>query len=383
MNKPLVSIIIPAYNHSLYIENCLDSITNQTYENIELIILNDGSTDDTNQKIINYENKLNNCFKRYEYINKENEGICKTLNLGLDISKGEYIIPFASDDVMYPERVEKQVGFLEKYKEFGMVFADGYHLESDEYLDTNNIKGKGLLFSEKMGKYYFNYGEEYSRELLYTGDLEEFKDDSFKFMLNNIFLIHSSGVCIRKECYDKVGIYDENLSSEDLDMAIRIAKVYKYSFIKEPLVIHRIHSSNAGRSFIIFDTLKSLIEKYNASPILNEDEKNILLPNLEKKSGFLDIKHLGVEIQNKKIVIWGTGSSYEKFKKHNSVQIDFFVDSNLKKQGKTLDSRIIYPPSKLLEINKENYYIVVASEFYKEIYYQLETYGFKYKKNYY
>lgn len=383
MDKPLVSIIIPAYNHSLYIENCLDSIINQTYDNIELIILNDGSTDDMDQKIINYKNKFNNRFKRYEYINKENEGICKTLNLGLNISKGKYIIPFASDDVMYSERVEKQIAFLEKHKESGMVFANGYHLESDEYLDTNNIKGEGLLFSEKMAKYYSNYKSEHSRELLYTGDLEDFKEDSFKFMLDNIFLIHSSGVCIRRECYDKVGLYDENLSSEDLDMAIRIAKEYKYSFIKEPLVIHRIHPSNTGRSSIIFDTLSSLIVKYEDSPILNEEEKNILLPNLEKKSGFLDIKHLGAEIQNKKIVIWGTGSSYEKFIKSNSVQIDFFIDSNSEKQGKTFDSRIIYPPSKLLEINKENYYVIVASEFYKEIYHQLETYGFVYRSNYY
>lgn len=379
MVQPLVSIIIPAYNHGLYIENCLDSIVNQTYENIELIILNDGSEDDTHQKIVSYESKLSNRFTRYQYIDKKNEGICRTLNKGLRMAQGKYIIPLGSDDVMFPKRVEIQVAFLEKHTELGMVYANGYHLESEEYLDPNNHNGEGLLFSEKMEMYSISDTNEY---LSYPNGSKEFQMDSFRFMLHNIFLIHSTGICIRKECYDKVGLYDEDLSSEDLDMAIRMAKVYKYGFIKEPLVIHRLHPFNTGRSLLMIDTLNSLVTKYKNSPLLNEEEKGILLLNIEKNMGYLDITRIEAEMRDKKIIVWGTGSSYERLKGDHNLEVDFFIDSNPEKQGKMVDGKLVYPPSKLLEIKRENYYVIVASEFYRQIYYELQKMGYLFRENF-
>lgn len=363
MDKPLISIIIPAYNHSLYIENCLDSIINQTYENIELIILNDGSTDDTNEKILNYENKLNNRFKRYKYINKENEGICKTLNLGLSISKGKYIIPFASDDVMYPERVEKQIDFLEKNSHYGMVYTDGYDIRSDDYLNTDNRYDDNLLFSQDM-----DFAE---------GDL-------FDYIIDNVFLLPVITTCMKRECYKKVGFYDESILSEDIDMLIRISKHYEIGYIKEPLTIHRLHGRNSGRnSTILEQSVKTLIVKYGKSDLLNDEQKQRLILLFEKVIGVINLSKINNYIKGKKVIAWGTGMSYQRFKSNYNADIDFFIDSDIKKQGKLIDDKYVYPPSKLLEINKGEYYVFVLSQFYKEIYHQLETYGFEYRSNYY
>ncbi len=106
----LVSVLIPLYNHEQYINECLDSIKNQTYSNIEVIIVNDGSSDNS-EKIVKQwiENNPNLNIK---YISQENQGVTKTLNKMIGLSKGEYITLCASDDVLKEESIEKRVEFL-------------------------------------------------------------------------------------------------------------------------------------------------------------------------------------------------------------------------------------------------------------------------------
>lgn len=363
MEDALVSVIIPAYNHGSYIENCLDSIINQTYKNVELIIINDGSIDDTNKKIIKYEDRLNNRFEKYIYVDKENEGICKTLNLGLSISQGKYIIPFASDDVMYSQRISKQVAYMEEHNQYGMIYTDGYNVESIYYLYENHKYDVNMLFSSKM-----DFSE---------GDL-------FNFMLDNVFLMPTPTVCIKRECYDKVGFYDENILCEDPDMFIRISKYFQIGCIKEPLVLHRLHGNNNGKkNTIIAPSLKSMIAKYQKSDLLNEFEKEKFLLLMEKTIGITNLYNVKDEIENKELIIWGTGQAYKRFINNNIIDFEFFIDSDKNKQGKKIDGKQIYLPLKLLEIDKDKYYILVLSQFYKDIYNQLISYGFAYKENFY
>lgn len=359
MEKPLVSVIIPAYNHEKYIGNCLDSIIDQTYDNIELILLNDGSLDDTNNKIISYENKLKERFIRYEYINKKNEGVCKTLNKGLSISRGKYIIPFASDDVMYSERIKKQVEFLEENSQYGIVYSDGYNVQSDGYLYTADNYDDRVLFSKNMK--------------FVEGDL-------FHFMLSNVFFMPTPTICVRKECYEIVGNYDEDILCEDPDMFIRISKYFRIGFIKEPLVLHRLHMDNNGKKRDVIETsIKSMITKYKNSNLLNNSEREILILMLERMIGIINFDY----VNGKRIIAWGTGGAYRKFKEKNKTDIEFFIDTDITKNGKTLDGKEIFDPSILKEINKEEYYVIVLSMFYKEIHEILNEYGFTYKENYY
>ncbi|MFY9175294.1 MAG: glycosyltransferase family A protein [Peptococcia bacterium] len=364
MSDPLVSVIIPAYNHGPYIENCFDSIINQTYQNIELIVINDGSKDDTNEKIIGYEDKLKKRFSNFIHISKENEGVCKTLNLGLSLAQGKYIIPFASDDVMFSQRISKQVAFLEENSQYGMVYTDGYNVESKEYLtEFGNYHNEEMRLARRMG--------------FAKGDL-------FDFMIDNVFSMPAPTVCIRKTCYDKVGPYDENLLAEDPDMFLRISKYFRIGCIEEPLVLHRLHGENSGKkSFIIKPALKSMIVKYENSDLLTRDEKERLLTLLEKTIGITNLERIKNNIDNKKIILWGTGQGYRKFIAKNNIDFEFFIDSDNSKQGQELDGKLIYPPQKLSEIDRNEFYILALSQFYLEIYEQLKAYGFKYKENFF
>ncbi|MZK49882.1 glycosyltransferase family 2 protein [Clostridium beijerinckii] len=324
MNKK-ASIIIPAYNHEIYIENCFDSIINQTYSNIELIILNDGSKDNTHEKIQGYMSKLKSRFNDVIYINKENEGICKTLNKGLELATGEYIINFASDDVMMESRVEKQVFFLENNPEYDIVYSDCYDVKSDGWLDP-------------LG--------EYDLENLISKRCNFEQGDLLEFMLENVFYMPTPTVCFKKLCFDKVGKYDENILCEDPDMFIRTAKYFKYGYINEPLVLHRIHKNNSGRnSEIIVNSIKTMIEKYYNNTFLNENQKNKFLVLLQKSIGNVVINEK--IIGNRKLVVWGTGSAYLKNNLLKKYKIEFFVDSDKNKQKNLFESKKVYSPEVL------------------------------------
>jgi glycosyltransferase involved in cell wall biosynthesis len=108
-NKPLVSVLIPCYNVAPFVTQAIDSIINQTYKNIELIIINDGSTDDTFEKLKEFEKK-DNRVKLYN--NETNIGLIKTLNKGIDLCNGLYISRFDADDIMPLNRIEKQIAIV-------------------------------------------------------------------------------------------------------------------------------------------------------------------------------------------------------------------------------------------------------------------------------
>jgi len=109
----LISVILPAYNAELYLNEAIDSVLAQTFTDFELIVLNDGSTDKTEEIILAYEDE------RIVYIkNEQNLGLIGTLNKGMDLAKGKYIARMDADDICFPQRFAKQVDFLEKNQEY-------------------------------------------------------------------------------------------------------------------------------------------------------------------------------------------------------------------------------------------------------------------------
>lgn len=112
--NPLVTIVIPSYNHSKYVINSIQSIIDQDYDNIELLVIDDGSTDNSVEVISNFIecNKISDRFYRFKFIHRENKGLCATLNEGLKWSNGLYFSPFASDDIALPYKISYLV---EKY----------------------------------------------------------------------------------------------------------------------------------------------------------------------------------------------------------------------------------------------------------------------------
>lgn len=211
--QPLVSVIAISFNHEPYIKEALESVYNQTYANIELIIIDDASTDDSAEVI---ESCIHN--RSVHFLkNETNLGNCKSFNKAYALSKGEYIIDFALDDIMYPTRIQKQVAlFQQSVANVGIVFTNV------DILDTD---GKHL---------YAHYPKFYHRS------------NASKIPVGNVFdavlsqyYINPVGMMFRREVVEKINGYDESLAYEDFDFWIRSARSFEYSYIPEILSAKR------------------------------------------------------------------------------------------------------------------------------------------------
>jgi glycosyltransferase involved in cell wall biosynthesis len=129
--KPLVSIVTPCYNGEEFLDRYFQSVLDQTYHNLELIFVNDGSSDRTEQIALSYKEALEKRGIIFKYIYQSNGGQAKALNAGLKEVTGKYLIWPDSDDVMLPESVEKRVRFLEKNPEFAWVRSDVHVIDYD------------------------------------------------------------------------------------------------------------------------------------------------------------------------------------------------------------------------------------------------------------
>ena len=208
---PKVSVIIPAYNAMAFLPETLESVLNQTFTDLEVLIINDGSPDD----IVEWASEIQD--SRVKLISQENQGISGARNTGIWSSQGEYLAFLDADDIWEANKLEKQVECLDKNLDVGMVSS---------WIST--IDSNGNLIN-----IYRNYkeGNELKREL---------------FRSNIIFC--GSTALVRRMCFEKVGFFERSLSSAaDWDMWLRIAIPYSISVIKEPLVRYRRHPNSMSR----------------------------------------------------------------------------------------------------------------------------------------
>lgn len=368
MKLPLVSVIIPAYNHENYVEATLESLINQTYENIELIVIDDGSKDGTLLKIKGYEQKLAERFFKVTIKSQENQGICKTLNTGIRLSGGKYIFICPTDDVFSEKFVWKHIRYLEKNPEYACSYTDGINVNSDE-LDLQDYS-RGNIFSN-----LFTFK---------SGDLRE-------FMLDNYLNLPTPSFIYRAGVFETVGLYDEQLKFEDVDMFLRISKNNPIGCINEKLFYRRLHNTNSGRNpEIIIKGLKQIIEKYELDLDYSEDEKLRLIGNLNKDINILEGKYNRNEyikseefinlVGNRRLFVWGTGT-YAKdiLASQTKLEVELFIESIPKKQN-FLDKKVI-SAQELLQLEKD-YFILIASSYSDEIEGWLNHQGFKKAKNY-
>ena len=123
--KPLVSIITPCYNGEKYADRYFQSVLNQTYDHLELIFVNDGSTDRTEEIALSYKKELEEKGIQYTYLYQDNAGQAAALNNGLKIFHGEYLVWPDSDDEMTPDSIEKRAAFLESHPDLGIMRSNG------------------------------------------------------------------------------------------------------------------------------------------------------------------------------------------------------------------------------------------------------------------
>lgn len=148
--QPLISIIIPCYNHENYVQECIQSIIEQDYQNIELIIIDDGSKDNSVQKIKEMQALCEQRFVRFEFRHRPNKGLCATLNEALEWCQGKYVSIFASDDIMYPHKSNIQVKFLEENSNITAVFSNMQYFNDNSLLKITNIPAKEYSFQDVL-----------------------------------------------------------------------------------------------------------------------------------------------------------------------------------------------------------------------------------------
>jgi len=254
-NLPLVTVGAANFNNSRYVIESLESIKKQTYPNIELVIVDDASRDDSPGLI---EEWLKTYEKPYRYIRHEtNGGLCKTCNDLIKNANGKYISLIGTDDLYVPEKIAKQVAVLESDPSAGMVYTDTY------LIDENGRLKLGTLMSTLL-KCPFEYAP--------SGDiLNELQQMNF---------VHALSMLIRKSVYEEIGGYDEDLPFEDYDMNLRIAKRYKVLFMEDILCLYRIHSQSFSGKTRDWETiLMPTYFKHSDLPLFREKMVSIIMSN--------------------------------------------------------------------------------------------------------
>lgn len=365
----LVTILVPSYNHQDFIDTSLNSIINQSYKDIELIIIDDGSMDNSFEKILAFEDLLRDRFSKVQILKQENQGICNTFNRGLNLATGKYFCIMPSDDLMHEEFVLKQVNFLRKTNN-DFSFTNGYHVPN--FLMIRKRFEKGFSFDTRY-------------------NCNPFEED---FIYKNVFTLPSPSFMYKTEILKEVSGFDSDLTFEDVDIVLRLNEKFKLGYINEYLFYHRIHNNNSGSNKnIINKGLKLLRKKFVEENILNlQIEKVKLIENHfeeitknfnsdKTKSLYnLDIERLLSISRQKHIIAWGTGSFSEKFlDSYPEVKIEYLIDSNKTGQLRGYD---IYAPTKILEETR-NIFIVILSDFFQEISKQLLEMGFQEEIDFY
>ncbi len=245
-NLPLVSIILPTYNCAAFLPHSIGTILLQTYNSYEIIVIDDGSTDNTKEV-------LHPFMQRIKYIRLEqNKGLPTARNIGIRSAQGKYIAFIDADDLWLPEKLQTDIEYFETHSEVSMIYSK--HINIDEKGDDLDGNTKRQLPSGNI----------------FT---QLFSEQNF---------IITSSVVVRKEVFETTGLFDEQLfNCQDWDMWLRIAFHFQVAGINKPLVKyrHNPHSLSKNRNNVL-KYQKIIIDKiYNKF----KDTENGIHEKLYKK----------------------------------------------------------------------------------------------------
>ncbi|MCM1038217.1 MAG: glycosyltransferase [Ruminococcus sp.] len=257
--KILISVVMPMYNSELYVQEALTCLQNQTYKNFEVIIIDNCSTDHS----IEIVEQMND--ERFHvYINEENKGLLYSLQRGVSLARGKYIARLDSDDVCEPQRLEKQVQYMEEHEDVMLCGCEGYTI----------IEGKRYEGSKSpiYGKYALK----------------------FSLLYKNYCLIHSAFMFRRKEL-ENAGIrYEKFQHCQDYHMSLAVSEKYELYVLPEKLVGYRVHAAQLTQtdSNDLVKTEENALKKIYMEHIgLEKKYQDILLKaNAEAMLGCKDIE---------------------------------------------------------------------------------------------
>jgi hypothetical protein len=226
--KPAITVIMPVLNGERYIGQAIESILAQTFQDFELIVVDDGSTDSTREHLESFERRMRlKCIRH-----ASNQGIPRSINDGLREAAGDFIAFLDHDDEWFPEFLETQLNYLNSHPETGMAHSDfqtidgvGNILEASVADARNRTRPSGRVF----------------RQL--------FRDN---------FIVGNS-VLIRKGCFDRVGLFDEEIRWADYHMWMRISRAYPVDYVPKVLTKYRQHEGQHTRTLPVGDPLEESV----------------------------------------------------------------------------------------------------------------------------
>lgn len=210
--QPLVSVVIATYNMSKYLPSAIQSALNQTYKNIEILVIDDGSTDSTREAMAAFEEE-----QRVTYLLQQNKGQASAKNHGIRKATGDYIAFLDADDTWEPEKLELQVPVLMASRSVGLVYS------RLAYIDENGIK-QGVL-----------------NDRLFRGRI------SGPLLIENFIAF---GSClVRRECFELLGRFKENVRMGiDYDLWLRFSTRYEFDYVDRPLLNYRVWGGQMSKN---------------------------------------------------------------------------------------------------------------------------------------
>lgn len=226
--SPLVSIVIPAYNASNYLADAVNSALAQTYKNIEIIVVNDGSKDDGATRAVaeTFGDKI-------RYFEKENGGSSSALNYGIKLMKGEWFSWLSHDDLYYPQKIEKEVEYLRTLSsenlKYHVIFSAADHVDKD---------------GKVISKPWHEKSEALSR------NIEAFSDNRKMIAALTDYTFNGCSCLVNRNLFNELGFFDESLRLvNDAEMWFRVyAAGCKVHYISEVLVSGRVHAKQISRA---------------------------------------------------------------------------------------------------------------------------------------
>jgi len=234
---PLVTVIIASYNHGKYIEASITSVLSQTYPRIELLVIDDGSHDDSVERIGRLQQRHGFDFKV-----QQNQGLSRTLNDAISRARGSLIVPFGSDDIMLPQRLQRQVEYLADKPEVGLCAAN-----------VEIIDSEGCLYPDH---------KQNQRDLPFR-----------RLDFDDLFLDRKPGPMVatqmfRREALVRVGGFDQSIRLEDVYITLSILRVgYFIDILPDVLAQYRKHGSNTYKNLpFMYENLVKTYERFSDHP---------------------------------------------------------------------------------------------------------------------
>ena len=389
MRKDIVSIVVPCYNGEQFVGQFCDTIIKQTYKNIQLIIVNDGSTDETEKELKKYEDELESVLTEYIYVKKENGGQASAINAGLKYVNGEYLMWIDIDDLMHPYHVEKKKNYLEMHPDCDIVRCQGYEFGENDFQNPIAVMGDeevvGTLFEDILlgqrtcipGLYMVKTEKLF--EVLTDRTIYEARKSQNNQLLLPITLADNVGFIEDKLFYYNVRSTSYSHSWRGgLRMRTRWDNIYD-------IKMHVLQELPLTEEYFEF-LVRQLELCYLRYRLICIDEEIIAADECYAAQVCMDYIGFGNVIDmvgGRKVFMWGfcdfSKKVMENLERFTPLTFDGYIESDFEKASAEKEEIVLHRS----EINKDEMYVIIPLRYHEDIVALLKEKGFEEGVDYY